>query len=500
MSKSFKRYWFIAVPVIMLNIGVTLDHVIAKNNERVFRVSVKKVALESFESTLLQDDDPLNETLRAHWITTNKEGNLDGRISAIEPNEAVTVPIEQLDVALLKDGEKVSKSTTDDDGKFVLKDVEPGVYTLLASGRNGFLAYGVQVLPKLEEFDILEKDGDTQFKPGELKRAYYVSHFNVPQDAVIADELQIDAAAVPPEFSTLKRISQNYLPSASALAIDRDEDDTKATEKASNIKGGFKYALSDSGGFHGRIQPIATSDGKPGKLSEMNVFLIQDDIEAARVAVEENGKFEIENVEPGVYSIVAAGKDGFAALSLELVEKAGDAGDKQGSTTGNKKAYYVSHRISAQAPLETMTIACATGTANLRTVFEEVERSDRERQEFLALRNRGQGLATNVYSNGYSNGYAPGGGFGGGAPSGGFSPGVSGGPFSGNSFGPVNFGPQSTFSGAGPASRGVLGPIVGAFAIAAGVNANSDSNDLITPTPPISPFQPTDALVDPGTL
>ena len=41
-------------------------------------------------------------------------------------------------------------------------------------------------------------------------------------------------------------------------------------------------------------------------------FLIQDDIEIARaIAIEPNGKFEIEDIDPGVYSLIIAGKGRF---------------------------------------------------------------------------------------------------------------------------------------------------------------------------------------------
>ena len=83
ISRGLKRYWFVAVPAIMLNVGMTLDHVIAKNNENLFRVRIKEAVMEALEVSESQDESPLSETLQAHWITTNEDGSLDGRISAI---------------------------------------------------------------------------------------------------------------------------------------------------------------------------------------------------------------------------------------------------------------------------------------------------------------------------------------------------------------------------------------------------------------------------------
>ncbi len=518
LSIAMKRYWFVAVPAIMLNIGLTLDHVIATNNENVFRVTLKSTAMEALAATKSQDEEPLSDTLRAHWITTNDDGDLTGRISAIEPSQSVTVPIEKLDVSLLKKGEKISKSTTDDEGKFLLEDVQPGVYTLVASGQNGFLAYGVNVLPKLEVFDALERN--TQLDPRE-KNAFYVSHFELPQDAVVAEELQIDAAAVPPEFSTLQRISQNFLPSATAMNISRDLDDAKAIGKASEVKGGFKYPLSDNGSLAGRIQPIATDDGEPAKLSDMNIFLIQDDVEAARVTVEENGKFEIEDVDPGVYSLIAAGEDGFAALSIELVK----AKEKIGGLSGTK-AHYVSTGAAKNRKGPGLGIAIVSDPQDIQACKREAQNAFNLRQQMnnqLAnqqpfnqfanqpavnqFANPGQMGAggnivqapTGIVQSGFPAGAMPapsyvGGSYSSGFPGGGFPSG--GGGFGSPSFGggatpQPSFGGPRGFGGGGPRSN--IGTIAGLAILAVGISDlasnNTPSSEIESGAPP-APISP----------
>ncbi len=487
LSNAFNRYWFVAVPAILLNAVIAIDHVVATNNENVHRVALKATAMEAMEALAtvrMQDQDPpMSETLQAHWITTNNEGNLEGRISAIDPTQSITIPIEKLSVSLLQKGQKIRKTTTGNDGRFTMEDVEPGVYTLVGAGQSGFLAYGIHVLPKLEQVD--QTDRNTQLDQSELK-AYYVSHLGVPQDVVVVDELQIDAAAVPPEFSSLQRISQNYLPSSSAFGIVRDLDDVKATEKGAEITGGFKYPLSATGGLEGRIQPIATSDGEPAKLSEMNIFLIQDDIEAARVTVEENGKFAVEGVEPGVYSLIAAGKDGFAAMSLELVPSV-DA-DLQSSLP--TKAYYASTRGVAAKPkkLPSLGIAIVTDPDDLQFIRSEATRVFNLRQQMFNQPN--DQIASNLLDP--AQGFAPQGVMDGGFPSGsGFTggfPGGSGGGVSGSSFGQ----PASGGGGGGPLFGGRgnrRGGLIAAIVLGTvGIVAISDDNNSPDNPPDSSPF------------
>jgi hypothetical protein len=381
IRRTISRYWFILIPAIVFNGVLAIDHVIAQHQDKVFRVTLKASAIRVVGQ---QDDDPLSESLEPHWIKTNEDGNLTGRISAIDSELLTAIPIENLDVTLLRKGEKISVAVTDDEGRFVLEDVEPGVFTLVAAGQNGFLAYGVHVLPKLVEIDW-----DTQVDPVAAKRSYYVSHFGLPDDAEVQEELQIDAAAVPPEFSTLERISRNYLPSETALSIGRDVDDLKAIGKATDIHGGFKFPLDEEGNFNGRIQPIATEDGDPAELTEMNIFLIQDDLEVARVPVEENGDFQIEAVEPGIYSLFAAGKDGFAALSFELVSPATEApelapAEDVGMLGSQGQVKYVSYDLkSTNKPPVKMGIAIITDPEDLKVIKQEIKRVTDLRNELF---------------------------------------------------------------------------------------------------------------------
>ena len=364
--RFIKKYWVVALPAILLNGVFVMDDVIGKNRQEVFQVRLKEAARAA-----IQDEEPLSETLRAHWIATNEDGDVEGRISAIEAEIDATVPIEELDVTLLQKGEKIAKAKTDASGKFLLEDVEPGVYTLVASGQSGFLAYGVHVLPKLKQFDVL--DFNAGLDQESKNQNYYVNHHGVPKGVVVQDKLQIDAAAIPPEFTTLERISENYLSSASALGIARDTDDHKAIGKASKIGGGFKFQLAADGSFNGRIQPIATNDGKATELSEMNIFLLQDDLEVARVAVKQNGDFKIEDVEEGVYAVLAAGKDGFAALSLELVKPA----DDEQSNLSKTGVHYVSTAGTSPTikPAPAFGIAFVADRRDLRAIRSEVRRA-----------------------------------------------------------------------------------------------------------------------------
>ena len=304
-----------------------------------------------------QDEAPLQRTIRSHWVRPNADGDIEGRISTLEMNS--TIPLEQLEVSLVKDGNKLYTQTTNADGLFSFSDVTPDIYTLIASGNNGFMAYGIEVVPRPDD-GVLDLDFG---KRETAKKAFY-TRLGLPAGAIVQDDLQIDAAAIPPTFKTMQQLTRTFLQGAGVFAVD-----VKAIGNAEEVSGGFKYTLSDDGSFKGKLQPIGTKDGEAQSLSDMNIFLIQNDNEIGRVPVEENGTFELKDVDPGIYAIVAAGKDGFAALSMELVaSKDGDV-----NVNAPKRGMFKVAARLKQADLPAIGIAIVTNPADIQVIQQEVQ-------------------------------------------------------------------------------------------------------------------------------
>ena len=470
--EGFKRYWFVALPAIMLNIGMTLDHVLATNNGKVYSERTATLVAETETSLQRQDDEPINDLVNTHWITTNEKGHLDGRISSIEPRSSITIPIGKLKISLLQNGVTIREGSTDYNGKFTLQNVEPGIYTLLGAGQNGFLAYGVNVLPKIRAKDL------TQYYPGldnaDRVKAYYVSHFNVPKHVVVSAALQIDAAAVPPEFQTLQRISQNYLPEDDAVEIDKESEDVTSVGDSTEIVSGFNHPLTANGSFTGTVQPIATADGTPGKLSEMNVFLIQDDIEIARAIVDPSGKFEIEDIDPGVYSLIISGKGGFAARSIRLTSQR--AVSSTIDANSDKTTRLVSHRVES-ARRNGLSVSFITNPNDIAVVKQQVSEVVNMRQQMFAAPGGGNNNSNSSSSSASA------------------QAGLSQAPANSNfANAPNSFQPTNNFGGGGggAASGGSnIGGLLGIAGLAVGTTALATQDDD-KPTPPQSPVSPLD--------
>ena len=536
--------------LIILVVGLTfsVDYLTAAQQQRLLKLTVTRHIMAALQE---EADQPIDRSQRANWITPDADGNINGRISAldssqdsasesaVQPENAEASPMDYLTVALVAQVEEVAKAKTDEKGRFELAGVEPGVYTLVGYGKRGFLAHSVHVLPRLEPDEEIDLDLDARTNGRspqivQQRRAWYVSHFDLPVDTVVAEELQIDVAALAHGFTSLKKISDDHLCKPATFSIledledqeiftadgeiltdlvdlPADEDDLKPMADENLANGGLQFSLSPAGHLHGRLQPIETPGGRPAKVPNMHLFLIQDDVEILQVDAEESGEFCIKDVEPGVYSLVAAGQNGFAAMSLELVaaveaeEEEAEENDElhvkrfQPDRLAVNNIHTVSTAAANQVVLDDqddlandgvvidlqelnehedcpggLGIPICTDPQDLQMICQTVQRICRPR------------LVQNV---------PPFGGFGGGA-SGGFAPGAfAPGGFASApaSFAPAGFGPAAisaapltpAIGGAGIAFGSGAARLLGLAGLAGGIIAIAD--DSSSPPPAASP-------------
>ena len=76
-----------------------------------------------------------------------KDSRLTGRIHRLDPITGRDLPILNSTVHLLRNNHIVSRQKLNEDGSFSMKYIRPAVYSLVASGEDGFLAISVDVVP-----------------------------------------------------------------------------------------------------------------------------------------------------------------------------------------------------------------------------------------------------------------------------------------------------------------------------------------------------------------
>ena len=261
--------------------------------------------------------DDLDESLESHYVQPDGQGNLFGQFGRLSLVTNETVGVEGLRIFLVQNSKIVSTAETDEFGQFTLFDVPPGNYAICASGKTGFLAYGLHVTNPARGEGAGRTDFGQNILPGTSRQtpvSFVMNERRRPRDTV-----QINAAVVPPEFRAIRRVMSGHLPSNVSSAMGQG-DDFELNVDNTLVADDFRVGLTPDNRLVGRMAPLTNRRDKPARLREMNAFLIQDDEIYARVPVNADGSFSFADVDPGVYAFAAAGEEGFAALSFQAVE------------------------------------------------------------------------------------------------------------------------------------------------------------------------------------
>lgn len=214
---------------------------------------------------------------RNHTVALNEVGNIEGRIATIAAGSKAS-GLAEMKVFLVSEGKVQHEALTDSDGLFSLESVDAGVYSFVATGENGFAAYGVRVV----------------------------------EDAAGSGVNLMEAAAVSPNTSVVKEILAGELPGKVAAAI---LEDASVSETASNVVGSNKVVIN-GGVLNGHVIPML---GEVSGAEGTSVYIIQNNEQVGEATADTNGSFSVSNLEPGVYDFVAAGPTGFAAVSFEAI-------------------------------------------------------------------------------------------------------------------------------------------------------------------------------------
>jgi hypothetical protein len=214
----------------------------------------------------------MNASYRHHLVSVDELGVVRGRLV----NAAAGVRgLENMKVFFVRDGELASQVYTREDGTFEAVGLREGDYSFVATGANGFAAFGVRL---------------TQL-PNELTN----------------NLMEVGAAS--PQFEKVIALLKDKLPVEVTAEI---ESATAAT-----LAAGANRVRIESGRLSGRLA------GLNGSAAGAEVHLIGTGDTEFRATADGEGNFTVEGVEPGVYEFVATGKTGVAVLRFEAVQEEG---------------------------------------------------------------------------------------------------------------------------------------------------------------------------------
>ncbi len=287
--------------------------------------------------------------IRSHWVRLTPGGNLVGQISLLNANGGSS-GAQSLEVRLYQNRALVSQAVTDGFGKFRMENVPSGVYSLIARGDNGFVAFGLHALRS--------RENTSQSKPS--KQSKYI---RMVQAVEVGETLEISTAAVPPTFREVRgilkrnfdRIRTRYVPESAYASLIREAARHK-TEGWDQPEGPEEFRglkeLESKGTRLDRTRPSTALrshdvvleparrgwvirgrlfgiDPDSGRSVEVEaggteVTLIQNDKRVAVDTVKAEGEFDFYGIDEGIYSIVAIGEGGFGAIAFRAVRPADD--------------------------------------------------------------------------------------------------------------------------------------------------------------------------------
>lgn len=277
----------------------------------------------------------MSETLSAHWVQLDATSGVKGRVVGI------TDPI---DVFLLRSGFVVSSATTLADGSYRFEACTPGIYTIVGYSREAVFASG---------FLAVANDGTAVGLPMELVNRPVLGAANNTLVAKLIQEFSPDVnfrqfgvfeigegPEDPPQFFGFEGLANLQDPAIPSVAIQAQP-----------------IALAPGGRLVGRIHQSSNLTGRPVEVLSTRVLIVQDGEVLAEVQVDNAGVFEITDLIPGDYGMVAVGADGIATLGLKLV-----AGTENNSgVRADSNAAFTKPQFFMQVGSTTMQDAGAAG-------------------------------------------------------------------------------------------------------------------------------------------
>ncbi len=239
-------------------------------------------------------------------VHLSSDGLLPGRLNLVDPESGLRKPTKNLTISFLQGGKVIAQVKPGVSGVFQVKDLPTGIYSMVASGADGFLAMSVLVLPPLTK----------------------------PAEALADDDpLQIDVDAVHPVNVPLIRmmIRERLYPSGTAGLPPAK---TAAAERLLKERGRPlrtpTVTLDADGSLKTRFNWISSGAAVRTPATDTVAYLIRDGVIASKSDVNTEGVGRFTGmITPGSYALMVVP----APTAITPVK------DDESSTRGTRRGY-----------------------------------------------------------------------------------------------------------------------------------------------------------------
>lgn len=238
---------------------------------------------------------------RQHHITLSDQGEFTGRLSSLSKPEGNMVAAAGLDIRVIRGGNVIATTVTDEDGTFTVSGMTEGVIALFADGPTGLLAFSVRLI-KAEEGLALA----TPVKAGEVV------------------ELGMNSAVVAPsDVSLARQLLMTGLPQSDRRFNEDTSDSEKeypfGTNESSTSLFHHHVQLQPNGALVGQVNLMDSRTGRHREVLDLTLHFLRDGELVGQTDVQKDGSFSIRGLLPGIYSVLTTGEDGILAIGVDVI-------------------------------------------------------------------------------------------------------------------------------------------------------------------------------------
>jgi hypothetical protein len=251
-------------------------------------------------------DGQVSDQLRGHWVALDTKGALHGTLVGFQaPVAAFPGALPGVaKVYVLRGGLLAGTGTVGPDGEFLVEGLSTGVYTLVAYSPTALAAYGLT---------LIEPEGNNTSLPTHVEITPVAKQSRALNELVkyyspsvrfltYADYQVGEGAADPARWYGLRGIA-----------------DQRPQVLPGSTIAPHQVTISADGTTRGRVHRIHSDSGRPLPVRNTTIILWQNERIVTSTKTDNFGVFELRNLAPGSYGLVAVGGDGIAVLMFDAV-------------------------------------------------------------------------------------------------------------------------------------------------------------------------------------
>lgn len=239
---------------------------------------------------------------RDQSVVLDAEGRFTGRLVALGGGDA---PAAGYKVKVLQGGAVKGTAVSDEQGRFEVADVTPGVGGILAYNADGLMIFGCRFVAP--EGDIVAAEAELDLSAAVVMNA----------DLSVARQMIAE---------TLSRYGSDELRFTEELKADDDEFKFGHGQQSTGL---FAHSvkLQNDGTLKGQVNILDERTGRHREVKNMTVNFLRDGQVVHAAEVNNNGDFSATGLIPGLYSVVGTGSDGVFAIGVEVLGSTQDVAD-----------------------------------------------------------------------------------------------------------------------------------------------------------------------------